>query len=120
VNYDCAGVTQVSAFETVVADYDVVQISMLEYHAGFADRDTFAAIRAFFCEYNIGPIIATVDGALGANLHALTTLCADLGLVYSRLWKMCFYSQGGLLGINLAIMTQRANLHTQATPAAPA
>jgi hypothetical protein len=118
MNCDCAGVTQIGAFETVVADNDMVQVAMLEYHTRFADRDTFAAIRAFFYEHDIGTVIATVDGALGANLHTLTTLGADLGLVYPRLWEMCFDSQGGFFGISLLIMADRANLHTQAAPAA--
>jgi hypothetical protein len=91
---------------------------MLEYHTRFADRDTFAAIRAFFYEHNIGTVIATVNGILGADLHALTALCADPGLVYSRLREMRLDFQGGLFGIGFLKMTNSANLHTQTAPAA--
>ena len=118
MNCDCPGVTQIRAFETVVADNDVVQIAMLEYHAGFADRDTFAAIRAFLYKHNVGTVTATVDGALGANLHTLAALRADPGLVYPRLREMCLDSQAGLFGIDFMKMADRANLHAQAASAA--
>ena len=91
---------------------------MLEYHAGLADRDTVAAIGAFFFEHDIGAVIATVDGVLGANLHALAALRADLGLVHPRLREMRLDSQGGLFGIDLIEMADSANLHAQAAAAA--
>ena len=93
-------------------------VTVLEYHTGFTDRDTFAAISAFFCEHDIGTVIATVDGTLGANLHTLAALHADPGLVYSRLREMCLDFQSGLFGIRFMIMADSANLHTQAASAA--
>jgi hypothetical protein len=118
MNCDCAGVTQIGAFETVVADNDVVYVAMLEYHAGFAGFDTFTTIRTLFYEHDIRAVIATVDRAFGADLHALATLCADPGFVYSRLWEMRLDFQGGFFGISLLKVSYGANLHTQAAPAA--
>ena len=93
-------------------------VTVLEYDTGFADRDTFAAIGAFFCEHDIGAVIATVDSALGANLHALAALHADPGLVDARLRELCLDFQSGLCGINFMKMADGANLHTQAASAA--
>jgi hypothetical protein len=118
MNRNRTGVTQLGAFETVVADDDVVQIAMLEYHARFANRDTIAAIGAVFYKHNVSTVLATIDCVLEANLQALSALGADPGFVYPRLREMCFDFQGSLFGISLLIMADSANLHTQAAPAA--
>jgi hypothetical protein len=118
MNSDCAGVTQFDAFETVVANQDVPDVAMLEYHAGFADRDTFAAIGAFFRNNDIGTVIATVDGLLGANFNTLAALRADPGPVCPRLREVCLDFQSDLFGINFIMMADSANLQTQAASAA--
>lgn len=118
MNCYSAGVTQLGAFETVVADNDMVDIVMLEYHARFADRDTFAAIGTFFFDYDIGAITTTVDSTLRANLHTLAALRADSGFIYARLGKMSLNFQGRLFGIYFIIMADCTNLHAQAAPGA--
>ena len=118
MNCECAGVTQLDAFEAVVADKNMPYVTVLEYHTGFADRDTFAAIGAFFREHDIGTIITAFDGALRTNLHTLAALHANPGLVYSRLREMCLDFQSGLFGIGFMMMADSANLQTQAASAA--
>jgi hypothetical protein len=113
MNCDSAGVTQLGAFETIIADNDVLYIAVLEYHAGHTDRDTFAAIGAFFIDYDIGAVITTIDCALGANLHTFAALCADSGFVYSRLREMGLDFQAGLFRIYFIIMADSTNLHAQ-------
>jgi len=115
---DCAGVTQLGAFEAIVADYDVGYVAMLEYHAEFAGRDAFPAISASIYKHYIGAIVATVDSFFGADFHTFAALRADSGFVLARLREMGLDFQAGLFGIYLVIMADRANLHTQAASAA--
>jgi len=85
MNCDGPGVAQLGTFKAVVTDNDVIYVAMLEYYAGFADRDTFATIGTFISEHDIGAVISAVNGVLGADLHTLTALSTDLGFVYPRL-----------------------------------
>jgi len=110
MNGDGTGIAQFGTFEAVVADNDIIQVAMLEYDAGPADGNTFAAIGAFFGEDDISAVLAPVNGALGANLHTLAALGTDLGLVYTRFREPGFDSQTGLFGINFPEMADGANL----------
>ncbi len=108
---DCPGVTQLGASEAIVANNDMRYVAMLENHAGFAGRDTFPAISAFFFQHYVGAVVATIDSILRANLHAFAALRADPGFVYPRLREMGLDFQAGLFGINFIIMADSANLH---------
>lgn len=118
MNGDGAGVTQFGAFETVVADNDIPDIRMLNYHTRFADRDTFAAIGAFVSQDNISAVIPAINSPLGADLQTFPALRADSGFVNARLRKMCLNFHSGFFGIDFIMMTDGANLQAQAASGA--
>ncbi len=96
----------------------MVQIPMLKYHFGRADRDTLAAVIAFIFVYNIGAVITPDDGIFRAGLKAFAALGADPGLELARLRETGFYSQARLFGIDLVKMADGADLHAQTATAA--
>jgi hypothetical protein len=118
VDRDRTSVTQLGAFEAAIADDNVRDVGMLEDHARFAGRDTLAAIGAFLYEHDIGAVIATIDGVLGASLHALAALCADSGLVDPRLGEMRLDLKAGFFWIYFIKTVDSADLHTQTAAAA--
>jgi hypothetical protein len=115
---DCPGVTQLDAFEAVVADEDMPYVAMLENHAGLTDGDTFAAIGAFLYEHDKGTVVATDDCSLGANLHALAALGTNPGFIQPRLRELGLDSQAGFLGVCFIKMADSTDLCAQAASAA--
>jgi len=117
MNGDGPSVAQIGAFETVVADQDMTYVRVLKYYSGFSDWDTCATIGAFFSVHDIGAVIATGDGPLGADLHTLAALNADLWLEYPRLREKGLDFQAGFFGIDVMMVADGADLHAQAASA---
>jgi hypothetical protein len=87
---------------------------VLENNLWPTDRNTFAAIGAFFLDYNHGAVLALIDSFFGAYFLAFAALNADARLECPRLRKERFNPHSRFLRIYFLEMLDCANLRAQA------
>jgi hypothetical protein len=96
----------------------MIKIAVLKNYFGAANPDTFAAVGAFFFDYNHRAIFALIDRFFGADFLAFTTLNTNARFVSAGLRKMRFDTEGRFFGIDFLKMMHTANLHAQAAACA--
>jgi hypothetical protein len=105
-----SGIAKLGTLEAIIADNYMVYIFMLKNDSRYAGFHADAAVGAFFFDDNICAVLALINGAFGANLHAFSALGADSRLINPRLRELSLDSQGGFLDISGIEMADSANL----------
>jgi hypothetical protein len=91
---------------------------MLEYYLWSADFDTFAAVGAFFFDYNHGAVFALINRLFGADFFAFTALDTDARFVSAGLREKRFNTEGRFFRVDFIEMVNGAYLQAEAAASA--